>query len=228
MMKPSKPASVPYRRPGSDNAMALSTLRTRLRTETHEIHVELERALNLLDPKLTLARYGQLLQRFYGCYAPLEMALRELAVASSWRELLSQRWKTSALVADLNYLGTRSHEVERLPIAANLPALANQADAMGALYVVEGSTLGGAVLSRHFADRFGLSRDRGLAFFNVYGDRTGEMWQRYLAALADYDNDHDAERVVAAAKATFVSLAWWLTAPAEADSTSKAAEAAIR
>jgi heme oxygenase len=99
---------------------------------------------------------------------------------------------------------------------------------MGALYVVEGSTLGGAVLSRHFAERFGVSRDHGLAFFNVYGDRTGEMWQRYLAALVEYDNAGDAERVIAAAKATFVSLADWLTAPAEAEVTPVSMGAATR
>lgn len=228
MIKAGRLTSVLRRCLGYSIAMIPSTLRARLRTETHDIHVALERALNLLNPALTFADYSQILERFYGYYAPLERALRQLPAPSAWRQLMSQRWKTAALEADLNHLGARTNEVERLPQAANLPPMANHADAMGALYVVEGSTLGGAVLSRHFADRFGLSRDRGLAFLNVYGDRTGEMWQRYLAALMPYDNAHDAERVVAAAKATFLSLADWLTSLANSDVAPSTAEAATR
>lgn len=214
--------------------MASDNLRTRLRSETHETHVELERALNLLDPDLTLIDYRQLLQRFYGYYAPLEIALQQLPAIPAWRELMADRWKTSALVDDLRYLQLKSSELKQVPTAKDLPKLTKHADAMGALYVVEGSTLGGAVLSRHFAERFQLARDRGLAFFNIYGEHTGEMWQRYLAALEEYDNneeydnDQGSERVIAAAKATFSSLAEWLTRSEASSTTLATAGAATR
>lgn len=185
------------------------TLRARLRESTHATHVGLERSLDLLNPELQLTDYQTLLARFYGYYQPLEFAMN-VALTNSEPDLMNGRWKCAALAADLRHLGMSATELERLTLAEQTPSLSCIAEVVGAMYVTEGSTLGGLVLTRHFSERFGLTPERGLAFFNVYGERTGDLWQAYLSRLPTFDNS-DADLVVNAAMSTFESLAAWLT-----------------
>jgi heme oxygenase (biliverdin-IX-beta and delta-forming) len=190
--------------------MHLPPLRARLKESTQDAHATLERELDLLNPAIRLPDYCSLLVQFYAYYMPLEASLQRTAD----RRLMAERWKCAALADDLRALGLSSTELRSIA-PASVPPLRSVADAVGAMYVVEGSTLGGMILARHFSARFGLTSRCGLAFFTCYGERTGEMWQRYLASLAAYDNPRDADRVVAAAVSTFESLAAWLTLPAE-------------
>lgn len=69
------------------------------------------------------------------------------------------------------------------------------AAALGALYVLEGASLGGRVIARHVADALALTPDTGLAFFCGYGDATGEMWRRFGAALEAWVARADLERI---------------------------------
>ncbi len=80
------------------------------------------------------------------------------------------------------------------------------------MYVVEGSTLGGQVLSRHFADRLGVSPDRGGGFFHGYGEATGRMWMAF-AGLAASRPESETGPAIDAAIATFEALGDWLRGP---------------
>ena len=55
---------------------------------------------------------------------------------------------------------------------------------MGRLYVLEGSTLGGAFIDRHLATVPELSGLR-LRAFSPYGPETGAMWQGFRRAARD-------------------------------------------
>lgn len=61
------------------------------------------------------------------------------------------------------------------------PGLASRAEALGALYVMEGATLGGRVIRRELAAR-GVSLD-GLEFLDPYGERAGERWRSFTVVL---------------------------------------------
>ena len=73
------------------------------------------------------------------------------------------------------------------------PTLANRAQAYGALYVVEGSTLGGRLIRKAIADR-GCDMI-GLDFLDPYGAATGERWRTFLALLETGAKDQAAEAV---------------------------------
>jgi heme oxygenase len=49
---------------------------------------------------------------------------------------------------------------------------------IGTLYVIEGATLGGQVISRHLYRHLGFSANAGARFFNGYGDEaaTQQQW----------------------------------------------------
>ena len=62
-----------------------------------------------------------------------------------------------------------------------MPDLATPAAIVGALYVIEGSTLGGKVIARQLAAHLGLNAAKGARFFHGHGAATeahwGEFWQ---------------------------------------------------
>ncbi|MCC7084108.1 MAG: biliverdin-producing heme oxygenase, partial [Pirellulales bacterium] len=120
------------------------------------------------------------------------------------------RCKTAALQEDLRWLGVSPQAVELLPLCEKLPAVATLEDALGVLYVMEGATLGGQVLSKHFNNRWGIVRHGGATFVNIYGDQTADHWARFLRWLQT--DASDPARVVAAAEETFQTLAAWLFA----------------
>jgi heme oxygenase len=55
--------------------------------------------------------------------------------------------------------------------------------AWGALYVVEGSALGGQLIARQLSERLGITAERGGAFFAGWGERTGSRWREFRELL---------------------------------------------
>lgn len=183
------------------------SLRDRLKHETRQSHDQLESQLDLLRDDLTLDELRTLLERFYGYYIPCEAEVGLLAEAI--RTFLANRAKSPHLEADLRYFGHDADSLAALPRCPLSPADSTPR-ALGRWYVLEGSTLGGQVLSRHFADRWNLDATRGCAFFGSYGPRLGAMWKEYCQVLEDHASPETDDEVVAAAQQTFESLATWL------------------
>jgi heme oxygenase len=63
-----------------------------------------------------------------------------------------------------------------------MPLFATPGAAWGSVYVMEGSTLGGQVITRSLADA-GLRPDRGAAYFHGWGPATGAMWKEVRTLL---------------------------------------------
>ena len=92
-----------------------------------------------------------------------------------------------------------------------MPAPGSVAEAFGCLYVLEGATLGGQVISRHLARELSLSPANGAAFFNGYGPETGPRWTAFLALLEAHAGQPEQQAsVVEAARQTFLLLEQWL------------------
>jgi heme oxygenase len=178
-----------------------------LRTGTAAEHATVERALDLLDPALGSPRLTEVLTRMHGFWLAAEAGLDgwaarfpEDAVTVGW----AGRRRAGLFAADLNALGAGP--------ARTAPDLAHPADtdeALGRLYVLEGSTLGGAVIDRHLAGLPGLAGVR-LRAFSPYGTDTGRMWHGFRRAVrAHVDAGGDPTTMVRAARTTFHVLAAW-------------------
>lgn len=182
----------------------------RLREETSRNHSAIESHMPLLDPQMSLRTYRQLLARFWGYYAPLEDRLRsEVGIYWPTKEYLcSDRAKVPHLEKDLRVLGK---SLDPLECCTNLPELNTPAQVLGCLYVIEGATLGGQIISKHLLANLGLGIDNGAAFFNGYGANSGSQWQffrSFLTKNAEPINQDDA--IVASANETFRTLGEWL------------------
>lgn len=155
--------------------------------------------------------YRALLERLLGFHRPLaaQLAPWEAELADV---LPSAPPRVARLAADVAALGGAPSLVAG---ATDLPELASADAALGALYVVEGSALGGTVLARLAARRLGLDASGGAAFFN--GDAADGPPPRWTALLdlieGRGDTGEDAvARVTGGAADTFDALDRWLAA----------------
>ncbi len=189
-----------------DSPQAPRTLLLRLKSETRDVHESLERDLNLLRPDLTLERYRSIVELFYGFYQPWEHAIKPL-LAEHLPEFAQARSKIPKLLEDLTYLGSIP---AKLPRCNALPDCLKWPNLLGGLYVTEGATLGGQVISRQLEQILGLSARRGAAFFSSYGIRVGPMWRSFCATLQAQTPADKEDIVVEAARQTFVSMHKWL------------------
>ncbi len=187
---------------------------TQLRAETQAQHERLERELDLLRPDLTLPEYVSLLEQMLLLYAPLERTLAA-AIPAGWaaRLELEQRVKSGWLRADLDTLRPGRAVPAAAPLRS-LPDLHGEAAAWGALYVLEGATLGGQIICRSLGGRLGLTPGSGLRFYASYGGQVGPRWKAFCAAIEDRAGQEQGERATAfvdaavrGAQATFAAFA---------------------
>ncbi|MES2784137.1 MAG: biliverdin-producing heme oxygenase [Pseudomonadota bacterium] len=172
-----------------------------LRSATALSHRRIESVLQL-EGDFTLAHYGAVLQGF-------------AAFLDAWEPAVA-RQLPSHLVPWFA-ARTRGQMVRRDLVALQLPHpsranpeidLASPAALFGSLYVLEGSALGGQVISRRLLQLHGLTADRGAAYFNGHGSDTGRMWRQFRNLLDAELVDSQANRALASASAcrTFDAL----------------------
>jgi heme oxygenase len=152
----------------------------RLKADTEQAHRRIERELGLGRRKLTRDDYILLLRRLFGFHDAWELAAAEVA---SDRPFLDARRKSDLIVADLRHLGVSIGEVAALPRCRPLMPMRDEADWLGATYVVEGATLGGQVIAKALSADLNLAPEAGLAFFSSYGAEVGRMWRETLATF---------------------------------------------
>jgi heme oxygenase len=187
-----------------------SGIAMRLRAETRSVHERLETDLDLLAHSMTPDRYRRLLERFLGFHAELEPRLDDWHAADprlDWPE----RRKVPGLLGDLDRLGVPPGALQRVARCPDVPEVAGAADALGALYVVEGATLGGALIARHLHTQQQIPPD-ALAFFGSSGADVGRRWRRWRRVTEEWvgSDGTRADAVVAQALRTFTSLERWL------------------
>ena len=178
-----------------------------LRAGTAAEHRRVEDTLDLLDPRLDRDRLARVLTLMHGFWVAAEQGLDRWAAsrpadarAVDW----ARRRRAGLFALDLEALG--------VPASAEVPALPAVGDsdqALGRLYVLEGSTLGGAFIDRHLAGLPALA-DVRIRGFSPYGPQTGAMWAAYRRAVREHVRaGGDAGRVLASARETFRALADW-------------------
>jgi heme oxygenase len=204
---------------GTGRAAGTDVLRV-LRTGTAAEHEAVERGLDLLDPSLDRPRLVEVLGRLHGFWLAAEEGLDAWALAHprdaecvTW----SRRRRARSYAGDLDALGApaRSPRPHLAPVAGTDQAL-------GRMYVLEGSTLGGTLIDRHLATLPGLAGVR-LRAFSPYGSETGAMWHAFRRAIrARVAGGGDTTAVVDSARATFQALAAWCEPVARAGTTAPA------
>ncbi len=183
----------------------------RLKQATSLRHAALEQKLPLLDPRLSHPVYRQCARRFFGYYAPLEARLLALPWWESLGFWYAPRHKTPSLEQDLLAMGDTCETLARLPRCQNLPNTETPAHLLGCLYVLEGATLGGQIITKHLEANLGVTPQSGCAFFSGYGAQTGPHWLAFCKMMMLNAEDTGSEEdIIASANQTFATLDQWL------------------
>jgi heme oxygenase len=127
-----------------------------LKSNTAAYHRSVEELMPFFRRDFSLEEYVRTLEAFFGFFDPIEQLLSD---AVNWSNIgfdFPARRRAHLLRADLRALGSTESSVEEIGRCTRLPAILNQDAALGCLYVLEGSRLGGVIISRELERRFGI------------------------------------------------------------------------
>jgi heme oxygenase len=167
---------------------ARAALRAATRDE-HDVVDGIFSRFDLSDPD----QYRRFLRAQAAAHLPTERALEQAGIAvlvPNWPD----RRRTSLIEADLAELGLGAIE------EVSAPRFIGAAGALGGLYVLEGSRLGGAMLKRQ------LSADQPQRFLGAPGE--AGAWRALLATLDEsLAAEADLDAAIGAARSVFRSFA---------------------
>ena len=175
----------------------VGSLAQRLRAETTQAHVSLENAVGFDLHRPSAAAAARMLGNFYRVLAVFEPAMLCLLPAR-----LQERSRLAQLEADLRILGLMPGAEAGGFVPCWIPQ--TEPEAFGALYVMEGSTLGGKLIAKALRKAADWPL-RGQSYFDPYGPQTGAMWASFQDELARIGRS-DAEAVIHGANQTFMVL----------------------
>ncbi|MBU4432893.1 MAG: biliverdin-producing heme oxygenase, partial [Alphaproteobacteria bacterium] len=127
-----------------------------MQTATHDVHQRLHAHAGLaavLSGTIDRESYRRLVGRLYGFYEPFEISAKLEPVRTAWLNL------------DLAALGVSASQRSALPRCSGFPDFAKPEAVLGALYVIEGSALGGVALARGLDGVLGVANPEGRRFF---------------------------------------------------------------
>ena len=187
-------------------------MRWQLREATREVHERLHGHAGfaaVAAGSIGRGDYRALLLRLLGFHRAFDTVLAT-AAGQGWSGLdLAARSRSALLAEDLAALGLAGAEIETAPVCTAMFEPAAAAEFMGALYVVEGSALGGRELARALEPR--LPGEAGRHFFLGRGRAGGAQWADFLAELQRLDGAAAAEAgAVRGAQATFAAFEGWM------------------
>lgn len=175
-----------------------------LRQQTKAEHDKTE-ALPLMGAVLgehfSMDAYCSLLKRFFSFYQPLERELQHFL--SHQTDAYPYQAKLPLLHRDLQFIA-RDEMAPHIKEAV-IPRIDQHETFLGVLYVLEGSTLGGAMITNQLKKHLDVTQ--GAQFFYPYQEKTYKQWQHtraYIDGFAMASAKKDL--VVAAAKATFHAI----------------------
>lgn len=147
---------------------------TLLRSATAVPHQQLEAEAAVIERAACPVRRGALVRAFHALHAAADAALAPVLGSVAGLDYARRR-RLPLLEADLRALAEPAAPV------ANAAAPTSPAEAMGMLYVLEGSTLGARIIRGALAKQG--AHLEGLSFLDPYGPDTGQMWRSFLTVL---------------------------------------------
>ena len=140
-------------------------------------HAAIEDLLDLRRP-FGRAHYAQVLQGFGAFLGQWEPRMAA-ALPERLRPWFGEGCRLHLLRQDLAALG-----VQAAPSRKDTPALPTLPHALGSLYVMEGSALGGQFIAAHVRRHLGIEPEQGAAYFHGAGRGTAERWREARTLFA--------------------------------------------
>lgn len=153
-----------------------------LKKETRQFHDEIEQKLasnKLFEGTFSQNDYYKMLVVNHQFIQVLEPQIKALLSASdlAFLERINLN-KVALLENDLIELNLEIKPIKPIQL------ITNRAEALGALYVIEGSMLGGMVIAKQLK-KYPELEQAGFNYFGHYGQDIGPIWKSFVAYLND-------------------------------------------
>jgi heme oxygenase (biliverdin-IX-beta and delta-forming) len=160
---------------------------------------------------IEVSDYRRLLVRLYGFHRPFEDIVRSAAEVFRIDLDMNARARSPLLLADLQTIGFDSSAAVTFPLWRPSVRLVSKGSLLGALYVLEGSTLGGVQIARALKDRVGNGLENALLFFVGREERQGAIWRELVEELESFrEDDEESMHAEDAAVTTFKAFEDWM------------------
>jgi heme oxygenase (biliverdin-IX-beta and delta-forming) len=181
----------------------------RLRTETSHWHEQTEQvafSAEIMSGTLTPEQYVMLIANNYRLHFMAEQALRKFGIPESLPELdFGKRSRLKMLESDMHSLGLA---MPHFSDDENPFELNDEYEALGLMYVLEGSTLGGRVILKTLHKNPAFEGISAFRFYEGHGEETGLYWKKFQEVLLSKAVDEAAENlIVQAANKAFEQVA---------------------
>lgn len=189
--------------------MNIISLPLQLKSQTSSNHQHLEK---LLMGQMRLVKspedYLKILSLFYGYFSGLEALINKFIGENQLTDYAKRR-KTKSIANDIIYF---RGNLPLIAIDDDLPTITNHLEAFGALYVIEGSTLGGSIISKIMRKQLNVQfGTKGFTFFDGYGNHTEEMWTNFKTVLVTLTKtEEENQLIIEAANETFLKFSKWI------------------
>lgn len=176
-----------------------------LKEQTKQAHQSLEKVIIQQIKKIhSEEEYKNLLKLFYGFYQPMENHVDKFINNSNMPDYTERR-KAENILHDIKEISGDTD----LPICNDIPVIDSTAKALGVMYVLEGSTLGGSIIARMLNKQAAIPYQQ-LSFFMSYNDNSMAMWKEFTDAINKYaEENNDSDQIIISAKTTFEKFEKW-------------------
>ncbi len=177
-----------------------------LKQGTETLHREVEKsnlAKYILDHSITLELYKKLLIQNYHSYLTIEEQLgQNIAVVNDNLQSFIDTEKSDKLWRDIKGISSFAQELN--PIETNF-FITSEAEAIGALYVIEGSMLGGLLISKHLQQCESLQLIKTHHFFKSNPKNSMKRWKNFSETVNNIKfSDGDREKAIVSAQKSFL------------------------
>ncbi|MHA4844492.1 biliverdin-producing heme oxygenase [Flavitalea antarctica] len=175
-----------------------------LKEYTAEAHTDLERKMIPHLKKISSRdEYVNLLDFMHGFYEPLEERLAPFLPEGPSHS------PSANIVKDINELDA-GYQLSGKK-APGLPDIHSAANALGVLYVIEGSTLGGQIITKMLSKQIESDSTGGFSFYNPYGEETLANWNNFKKKLDQPFDENEKKEIIEGANETFRTLNNWIS-----------------
>lgn len=179
-----------------------SLLSLQLKTETLAEHHKVEALFPVMKSGFSKAQYETLLVKMLFFYRGYEASMEEWAhlAIPRFHQRISRSLNINADLVSLAHCSREQSNITKF-------SFENSAEVLGAMYVMEGSTLGGLLIAKHLKKNLKLS-DGQVNFYQSYGKDTGPMWVEFKNHLDSHSGESDEFKnaCVTSAKDTFEKM----------------------
>lgn len=173
-----------------------SSLSQRLKNETAAQHERMHALMTMADPFASRAQYARFVAAQYVFQRDVEHLFADAQVQATVPDL-AQRGRADASLADLNDLEAAVPGDSVATAAVAMP------EALGWIYVSEGSTLGAAFLFKEAGQKLGLDEGFGARNLAAYPEGRARVWKRFVEALDAPSLKPAQEQELAGARAAY-------------------------